>query len=68
VARECSAEAQHIHGSLPVSVAEGEPLPTTQDALRDLLEDYEVDLSHLDELELSLTPGHLPQYRGIEEC
>ena len=31
----------HIHGSIPVSFAEGEPLPTTQDALRDLLEDYD---------------------------
>jgi hypothetical protein len=58
----------HIHGSIPVSLAEGEPLPTTQAALRDLLEDYEVDLCTLDELELSLTPGHLPQYRGIEDC
>ena len=58
----------HIHGSIPVSFAEGEPLPTTQDALRDLLEDYEVDLSTLDELKLSLTPGHLPHYSGIEDC
>ena len=55
----------HIHGSIPVSLAEGEPLPTTQAALRNLLEDYEVDLYRLDELELSLTPGHLPHYRGI---
>ena len=57
----------HIHGSIPVSLAEGEPLPTTQAVLRDLLEDYEVDLSRLDELKLSLTPGHLPHYRGIED-
>jgi len=57
----------HIHGSLPVSLAAGEPLPTTQDALRDLVEDDEGDLSTLDELELSLTPGHLPHYRGIED-
>jgi hypothetical protein len=57
----------HIHGSIPVSLAEGEPLPTTQDALRDLLEDYEGELSTLDELELLLTPEHLPHYRGIED-
>jgi len=57
----------HMHGSMPVSLAESEPLPTTQDALHDLLEDYEGALSTLDELELLLTPGHVPPYRGIED-
>ena len=56
-----------MHGSRPVSVAAGEPLPTTQAALRDLLADDEGDLSTLDELELLLTPGHVPPYRGIED-
>ena len=57
----------HMHGSMPVSLAAGEPLPTTQDALRDLLEDDEGNLSTLDELEFLLTPGHVPHYRGIED-
>ena len=57
----------HMHGSMPVSVAAGEPLPTTQDAVRDLVEDDEGALSPLDELEVSLTPGHVPPSRGIED-
>ena len=56
-----------MHGSRPVSVAAGEPLPTTQDALRDRLEDDEGALATLDELELLLTLGHVPPSRGIED-
>lgn len=55
----------HICGSIPIEIPDDAHIPTTPQQLQELFENCEVNAYDLDDTQLRLTPGHLPQYEGL---